>query len=318
VTASAARSGSGLRAVICAIVAALFVLTATPAAAVPSTSSPDVIVLPGASSAEGIASGRGNTFYAGDFYRGDIFRGNLRTGTAELFIDVPDGRIALGMKYDSRTGYLYVAGGATGQGYVYDTKTGETVAVYQLAPTGVTTFVDDVALTRTGAWFTDANRAELYVIPLGRHGRPGPSSTSLPLTGPAADLSADFNLNGIVATPDGDTLIVGHFANGLLYTVDPTTGASAVIEGLHLPDADGLELRGQRLWVGQVFENQVSQVRLSRDFSSGVVEEVITSDLLQAPTTLIVQGNRLAVVNSYFNTGVPPTSDHYEVVVFRL
>jgi hypothetical protein len=67
-----------------------------------------------------------------------------------------------------------------------------------------------------------------------------------------------FNLNGIVATPDGDTLIVGHFANGLLYTVDPESGSGAVIEGLYLPDADGLELRGRRLWVGQVFENQVS------------------------------------------------------------
>ena len=306
---------AGLRAVLCAVVAAILLLVATPASASPS---PEVIVLPGASSSEGIASGRGNTFYAGDFYRGDIFRGNLRAGTAELFIDAPDGRQALGMKYDRRTGYLYVAGGATGQGYIYDTKTGETVATYQLAPPGVTTFVDDVALTRTGAWFTDANRAELYVIPISRNGDPGESSTALPLSGPAADLSAAFNLNGIVATPDGKTLIVGHFANGLLYTVDPETGSSATIEGLYLPDADGLELRGRRLWVGQVFENQVSEVRLSRDLTSGVVEEVITSDLLQAPTTLIVQGNRLAVVNSYFNTGVPPTSDVYEIVVFRL
>ena len=313
--ASVVRSRSGFRATVCAIVAAVLCFFATPAAAEPS---PDLIVLPGASSAEGIASGRGNTFYAGDFYRGDIFRGNLRAGTAELFIDAPDGRQALGMKYDPRSGYLYVAGGATGQGYVYDTKTGTTVATYQLAPTGVTTFVDDVALTRTGAWFTDANRAELYVIPIGRNGHPGPSSSALPLSGPAADLSADFNLNGIVATPNGGTLIVGHFANGLLYTVDPETGSSATIEGLYLPDADGLELRGRRLWVGQVFENQVSQVRLSRDLSSGVVEDVITSDLLQAPTTLIVQGSRLAVVNSHFNTGVPPISKTYEVVVFRL
>ena len=31
-----------------------------------------VIVLPGASSAEGIAAGRGSTFYAGDLFGGDI------------------------------------------------------------------------------------------------------------------------------------------------------------------------------------------------------------------------------------------------------
>ena len=54
------------------------------------------IVLPGATSAEGIARGAGSTFYAGDLFAGDIFRGNVRQGTAELFIDAPTGRMALG------------------------------------------------------------------------------------------------------------------------------------------------------------------------------------------------------------------------------
>ena len=38
------------------------------------------IVLPGAISAEGIASGSGSTFYAGDLFSGDIFRGDIRKG----------------------------------------------------------------------------------------------------------------------------------------------------------------------------------------------------------------------------------------------
>ena len=42
---------------------------------------PPVIVLPGATSAEGIAVGRGSIFYAGDFLTGDIYRGDLRTGS---------------------------------------------------------------------------------------------------------------------------------------------------------------------------------------------------------------------------------------------
>lgn len=312
---TAVGRGQRLRAAICVFVAAALVLVANPvAAAAPAAT---VIVLPGASAAEGIAAGVGNTFYAGDFYGGDIFRGDLRTGTAELFIDAPDGRMAVGMKYDPRTRLLYVAGGGNGQGYVYDTRTGATVATYQLAPAGATSFVDDVALTGTGAWFTDANRAELYLVPLDRHGRPAATSSSLPLSGPAADLSAAFNLNGIVASPDGDTLIVGHFGKGLLFTVDPSTGESALIEGLVLPDVDGLVLLGNRLWAGQVFEDQVTEVRLSPDLSSGTVENVITSDVLHAPTTLIVKGNRLAIVNSHFDTGVPPTADEYEVVVLR-
>ena len=41
---------------------------------------PGLIVLPGATSAEGIATGIGSTFYAGDLFAGDIFRGDLRGG----------------------------------------------------------------------------------------------------------------------------------------------------------------------------------------------------------------------------------------------
>ena len=81
---------------------------ATPAAA----SFPEVITLPGAHSAEGIATGAGSTFYAGDLFAGDIFRGDLRAGTASLFIDAPAGRQALGMKADVPHGLLFVAGGA--------------------------------------------------------------------------------------------------------------------------------------------------------------------------------------------------------------
>jgi hypothetical protein len=93
----------------------------------------EVIVLPDATSAEGIAAGRGTTFYAGDLFAGDIFRGSIRRGTAELFIDAPTGRMAVGMAVDLRHDLLFVAGGFTGQGYVYDLRTGATVATYQFA-----------------------------------------------------------------------------------------------------------------------------------------------------------------------------------------
>jgi hypothetical protein len=51
------------------------------------------------------------------------------------------------------------------------------------------------------------------------------------------------------------------------------------------------------------------------DLSSGVVEEVITDDLFQAPTTAARFGSRLAVVNAKIDTGLPPTADQYEVIV---
>lgn len=272
-------------------------------------------MLPGATSAEGIAAGRGFTFYAGDLFTGDIFRGDVRRGTAARFIDAPDGRMAVGMAVDVAHGLLFVAGGFTGAAYVYDTSTGETLATYQF-DTPDEALINDVTVTRAGAWFTDSLQAQLYFVPVSPTGIPGPFHTLL-LSGPAADTSGQFNLNGIRATPDGSTLIVAHSANGRLYTVDPTTGGSATIEGVSVPNVDGILFEAGRLWAVQNFSNQVTRIRLRSHLTSGVVEEVITHELFQVPSTAARFGNRLAVVNAKFDTGLPPTADEYEVVLVR-
>jgi sugar lactone lactonase YvrE len=294
-----------------AVVAAL----AMPAAAAPA----EVIALPGATSAEGIANGGGTTFYAGDLFAGDIFRGDIQRGTAELFIDAPAGRMAVGMAADLEHGLLFVAGGFTGQSYVYDTRTGATVAIYQFGTPGTamvpsTAMVNDVALTKDGAWFTDSFQPRLYFVPISEAGVLG-SFRTLQVTGPAAEISGAFNLNGIQATPNGTTLIVAHSTNGELYTVDPANGASATIAGVSVPNVDGIVLLGRRLWAVQNSSNLVTQVQLSPHLTSGVIEEVITSDLFQVPSTAARFGNRLAVVNAKFDTGFPPTAKTWEVVV---
>jgi sugar lactone lactonase YvrE len=300
------------------LVAATFglVLTAVPPAAATS----DVIVLPGASSAEGIAKGEGDTFYAGDLLRGDIFRGDLGDQTAEPFIDAPEGRLALGMSTDLRHDLLFVAGGFTGQAYVYDLDSGATVATYQFAPPSQpdapapTTLINDVTVTRDGAWFTDSLRGVLFFVPVNREGEPGEFRT-LTLEGPAADTSGEFNLNGIAATWHGRTLIVAHTANGELYTVDPTTGESAVIAGVSVPGVDGIVVRCAHLWAVQGSSNQITEVRLTRDLTTGSVVEVITDEAFHTPTTAIHFDSRLAVVNAHFDSGFPPTADKYEVVL---
>ena len=88
--------------------------------------------LPGASSAEGIAAGRGSTFYAGDLFGGDIFRGDVQRGSAELFIDAPDGRMAVGMAADVAHDLLFVAGGDRASLCVRHPH-GATVDTYQFA-----------------------------------------------------------------------------------------------------------------------------------------------------------------------------------------
>jgi sugar lactone lactonase YvrE len=276
---------------------------------------PEVIVLPGASSAEGVAAGPGTTFYAGDLVRGDIFRGDLEQGTAERFIDAPEGRRAMGMAVDVAHELLFVAGFTTGQGYVYDTRSGATVASYQFGDPQ-TSLVNDVTLTPDGAWFTESRQARLYFVPVSRAGVPEATFRTLAVSGPAAGIAVGKgNLNGIQATPDGRALVVAHSANAQLYTVDPATGASAAIAGVRLPDVDGIVLEGERLWAVQNRSNQVSRIRLAPDLASGVVETVITSDPFQVPTTAARFGSRLAVVNSKIETHIPPDADRYEVVV---
>lgn len=283
------------------------VAVAAPAQAVPST---DVIVLPGAISTEGVAVGRGSTFYATDLFGGDIFRGDLQQGTAERFIDAPPGQMAVGLKADDASGLLFVAGGFSGQGYVYDAGTGALVATYQFGTGG--SLINDVAITQDGAWFTDSAQPKLYFVPIGPTGSPGAFST-LTLTGPAAGATGEFNLNGITAAPDGRTLIVGHSTNEAVYTVDPQTGASALLA--HVSGPDGILFAAGRLWVAQPFLNAVTALIVNPGLTGAVVDKVITNSLFRTPTTVAIQGGRLAVANAKFDTGLPPTADQYEVIV---
>jgi sugar lactone lactonase YvrE len=287
---------------------------ALPASAAPPASPPAVqttIVLDGATSAEGIAAGKGTTFYAGDLALGDIYRGDIRTGEARLFIDVSDfdsqPRAAVGMKADTRNNLLFVAGGGTGKAYVYDTESGGPVEDFALAPG----FINDVTLTRDGAWFTNSAAGELYFLPVGSHGELGTVET-LPLSGPAAGLTGAFNLNGIAAANGDRVLIVAHSGNGALYTVDPKTGDSAVIEGVDVPNVDGILVKGGQLWAVQNFSNQVSRYVLNKDLASGTLKGVTTGHGFSTPTTAALFGDTLAVVNAKF---ADPTATEFDVVL---
>lgn len=304
------QSGHGLVGAIGLLSLTAVIGTATPAAAAPAT---DLIVLPGASSTEGVAVGHGATFYAGELFGGDIFRGNLQHGTVERLVDAPAGQMAVGLKVDDASNLLFVSGGSGGQGFVFDAGTGDAVVGYQFGTPGQS-FINDVAITQDGAWFTDSLQPRLYFVPIGPTGVPGALRT-LTLTGPASDTSGDFNINGIAASANGHTLIVGHSATNALYTVDPETGASTLLVNIAGPD--GILYEAGRLWVAQPFLNQITRLQVSPDLSGAVVDKVITSPHFQIPTTVAVHGNQLLAVNAKFDTGLPPTADEYEVVLVR-
>ena len=240
--------------VISVIVAVCSLSLGAPAAARPF---PDSIPLPDGFSPEGIAIGAGTTFYVGSLRDGDVYRGDLRSGSGAVLVDAPGGRVAVGLKADLAGGRLVVAGGPTGQAFLYDLRTGVDLGAVALATTPGPTFINDVALTSDAAWFTDSNRAVLYRLPLLPGGGIGTPEV-LVLSGPGAALPGPFNLNGIAATPDGRTLVVVHSALASLFTVDPNTGATAAIDvGQQVPNGDGILMSGRRLWVVQNFLNQV-------------------------------------------------------------
>ena len=303
-----------MKRLVCTLSLAASLAVTTSATALAAPDAPHIIVLPGATSAEGIATGAGATFYAGDLFAGDIFRGDLRTGAVERFIDAPAGRNALGIRVDLEDGLLFVAGGFTGQGYVYDLRTGADVAVFQFGtPPG--SIINDVIVSGGAAWFTDSLQPHLYRVPINADGSVG-AFTTLTVSGPAADLTGAFNLNGIAAADDG-TLLVAHTGDGTVYTVDPVTGASAPIAGANVPNVDGILLEAGRLWAVQNFSNQITELKLSGDLASASVVRVITDSAFEVPTTVARWGNRLATVNAKFDTGFPPTASTFEVVEVR-
>jgi streptogramin lyase len=297
-------------------IAALLAGTLVSGTALAARPLPNTITLPGATSAEGIARGAGATFYAGDLFGGDIFRGDIRTGDVTRFIDAPAGRNALGLRVDLEHGLLFVAGGFTGQGYVYDLWTGASVASFDFG-TPPTSIVNDVIVAGGAAWFTDSGQPHIYRVPINDDGSVGSFST-LVVTGPAGEAPAGFNMNGIAATPDGSTLLVAHSNNASIYTVNPSTGASALLAG-GLPNVDGILFEAGRIWAVQNFINQITELKVSGNLSSATVARVITNDdvdgAFHVPTTVARFGNVLATVNAHFDTGFPPPPQPFEVVI---
>ena len=292
-------------------------LLSTSAAFAKSSPFPGIIPLPDGFSPEGIVSGYGTDFYAGSLVNGAIFKGDFQSGTGSILVLGAPGSVAVGVDFDERTGYLFVAGGPTGTATVYDTKTGDQVGSYSLA--GPDSFLNDVIVTRSGAFFTNSFHARLFELPLSPSGAlPDPSAVEvLPLSGDWVE-GAGFNANGIDATPNGDALIVVNSGQGTLFNVNPTSGHAELIDlgGASVSDGDGLLLDGKTLYVVRNQENQIAVIKLVPDLSSGELTDTITNPAFDVPTTLTEHGSRLYAVNARFTT--PPTpSTTYDVVEIR-
>ena len=297
------------------VLAAVAIAVAGGSQAAAQQSSPDLIRLPDGFQPEGIAIA-GNTFYVGSIPTGAIYRGDLRTGQGRVLFPGGLGRAAIGVDH-ARVGsnpfdpdVLFVAGGPTGKAFAYSARTGNPLATYEL--TDATTFVNDVVVRDEGAWFTDSINQVLYFVRFGLPRRVGTVET-VPLTG---DLQYEpgFNVNGIDATPDGQTLVLVQSNTGELFT-STTAGVTREIDlgGATVRNGDGILLDGRTLYVVQNRDNRIAVVALSDDLRSGRITRFITDPDFDVPTTIDDRGESLYAVNARFGTPSPATA-RYDVV----
>ncbi len=287
---------------------------------------PDVIALPNGFQPEGIATSKHHTFFVGSRDNGAIYRGNLRTGEGAILVpgatpSVPnDDRGATGLKVD-RFGRLFVSGADSHVIRVYNASSGAEIRSYPVVGSG---FINDVIVTKRGAYFTDSNNARLYHIPFGDHGALGELQT-IALGGDYTN-GAGFNANGVEAARGGKSLIVVKSNTGELFNVDAATGVAKLITvtggDRELVNAEGIMRKGRKLFV---VENQddadpaapgvgvISVVKLSRDLGRGVIARTITDPRFDVPTTIARSSGSNYVVNAKFGTPPTPTTP-YEVV----
>lgn len=293
----------------------MFVLSFTMIGAASAQAFPQLIPLPDGFRPEGIAVGTGSTFYVGSIPTGAVYRGDLRTGEGEILVQAQAGRAAIGLKYDERTGLLFVAGGNSGFAYIYDGDTGENVAEIQLST--LSSFINDVVITNDAAYFTNSIQHTLYRVPLAQKGAlPDPILVGeIPLGGDYEFTEGEFNANGIAATPNGKTLVIVNSVDGVLYNIDPATGLATRIDisGADVEDGDGILLQGKTLYVVQNRMNKIAVIELNSDLTAGTIVEEIRNESFRVPTTIARFGNALYAVNARFDT--PPTPQtEFEVV----
>jgi sugar lactone lactonase YvrE len=295
-----------------AVAAALAATVLTGAAsATPEKVFPTRIALPNGFGPEGIAIGKGPRFYVGSIATGAIYRGSLLTGRGAVLVPAKPGRQAIGLALD-RNGRLFVAGGPTGKAWVYDARTGGDLREYVLT-TESPTFVNDVVVTRDGAYFTDSNRQVLYRVPVGPNGQLGTAVQELPLTGDIEFVPGEFNANGIDATPNGKTLVIVQSNAGKLFTVDPASGVTDEIElgGASVSAGDGILLAGRTLYVVRNQLNRIAVVDLGRRLATGELVTELTDPDLAIPTTVALAKRSLWAVNARFDVEMPTDDTEY-------
>lgn len=273
-------------------------------------SSVDRIDLPDGWQPEGITTD-GSRLYVGSLADGRLLAADPRTGRTRVLPRSGADGAAVGVDHDDRRDLLWVAGGAAGEIRVHHATDGRLLRTYSLPPSAAGRFVNDLVVTRDAVYATDSRSSELAVIPLDdRRLPPSGEADLLPLSGDF-QLVQGFNLNGIVALRDW--LLAVQSATGTLYRIDPTSGETRAVDlqGYSLLNGDGLEPGDGVLYVVRNRDNLIAALSLSRDLTSGQLEEELTSADVDVPTTAALTPDGLYAVNARFGTPPTPETDYW-------
>jgi Cu-Zn family superoxide dismutase len=256
---------------------------------------------------EGIAyDAESGVVYVAGSPDGQIARIDLRTGQGRLVGQGLAGELGgvfpgiLGLKVDDR-GRLWMAGGRTGKVFVTDARTGALLQTIE-TPDAAKGLINDIAFAGGKAFFTDTLRATLWAVDAGETIAAAPERW-LDFGATPLQYSEGPNLNGITATPDGRTLLVGQMNKGLLFKIDLASRSVTPIDikGETVAGVDGLVLNGQTLYVIRQPAGEIVTISLAPDMASGAVIARTSSSGLLWPATGVIAGDELLVVNSQFN-----------------
>ena len=247
---------------------------------------------------EGIGFDGRKSFYVSSTGDGTIFKGTAgkRRALQPFLPGGQDGRTtAAGVK--ATRSRIHVAGGATGNIWIYDARTRALVRRYE---TGAGGFLNDLAVTRDGdVYVTDSMRPILWRI----DGDSGELEQFLALGPDEGYQGTGFKWNGIVATPNGRTLIAVHSGRGELYRVDVGQKSVSKVDtgGADLTNGDGLVLNGDKLYVVRNQNERIVEMRLNGGLTRARERRSFTDPSFMFPTTAALAKGRLLVVNSQFD-----------------
>jgi hypothetical protein len=289
-----------------------------------------------------------DAFYGGSSQaNGEVYKAKLN-GKKKIFMqtdeddkgNLDDRTQTEGFNVD-KEGRLYIAGGASAKLHVYKLPSGRKIAEFDTPPGS---FVNDVDIdpNNSDVYFTDSNLPSIYRVTKEQveTGTGAPEVIDLANDvdyGSSTRTNNKLEANGIRFTPGGEFIIFDSLNNGELYRLTPPPAGQPgqviadpeiiTITGVTLAQIgndDGLEfLDGNTLYSvdnavkqeenpvgGEESPERVLKLRLSGDYRSTQLREVVTSEEFQTPTSvsLAPKGRLLINANAEFFAGamMPP------------